>query len=249
MSHYVLVQEPRRKSFYVICGDVDECLIVVDKETSTAPVGTRVTMLRSTGGDVLDVLSAWRVEKRGQARRYRVNSSLGLKFGDQRKVKAMHAFWRSRASRGDVKPGFIVPPHFSTWKELEDEAKKDKFAKTKCLAERLYEKVRRDEFPKRPSRKGAVFVCPTRAGFCTPRGKYDFKYHRYFEVLVTGTIFYADGVMFSRGYNELQKFPNSTWATKDAQGYWRGEHSFEMEQIPELVVHGEVVVIGSAEAA
>jgi hypothetical protein len=81
MSHYVLVQEPRRKSFYVICGDVDECLIVVDKETSTAPVGTRVTMLRSTGGDVLDVLSAWRVEKRGQARRYNINPVLLRDYG------------------------------------------------------------------------------------------------------------------------------------------------------------------------
>lgn len=75
MSHYVLVQAPRKKSFYVICNDVDECLSVVEKETGTAPVGTRVTMLRSTGGGVLDVLSAWRVEKRGQARRYAINSS------------------------------------------------------------------------------------------------------------------------------------------------------------------------------
>lgn len=248
MAYFVLIQEPRQKAFYVMCDDVDDCLTVVEDETKRTPVGTRVTMLRETRSDIMKPLAIWRVEKRGQARRYRVNP-YDLKFGDQRKVSALHAYWRSRAERGDIKPGFVVPPHFSTWKELQDEAKKDKWAKTKYLTERLYEKVRRDEFPKRPSRKGAVFVCPTRAGFCTPKGKYDLKYHRYFEVLVTGTIFYADGVLFSRGYNELEKFPDSTWVIKDAQDYWRGEHSYEMEQIPELVVHGEVVVIGAAEAA
>ena len=82
----MLVQPPRKKSFYVICGDVDQCLAVVDDETSTAPVGTRVTMLRSTGGGVLDVLSAWRVEKRGQARRYTINSSK-ISEGDALRLK------------------------------------------------------------------------------------------------------------------------------------------------------------------
>lgn len=73
MSHLVLVQEPRRKAFYVLCDDVDECLAVVDVETRSTPVGTRVTMLRETEGDVMEPLAMWRVEKRGQARRYKIN--------------------------------------------------------------------------------------------------------------------------------------------------------------------------------
>lgn len=76
MSHYVLVQKPRRKSYYVICEDVDQCLVVVDKEKAITPVGTRITMLRETGTNILEPLSLWRVEKRGEARRYQINPAV-----------------------------------------------------------------------------------------------------------------------------------------------------------------------------
>ncbi len=73
MSHLVLIQKPRKKGVYVRCNDVDECLIVVDKETKRTPVGTRVTMLQETESGLMEPLAFWRVEKRGKARRYAAN--------------------------------------------------------------------------------------------------------------------------------------------------------------------------------
>lgn len=72
-GHYVLIQEPRKDAVYVSCRNVDQCLTVVDEEIHNTPKGTRVTMLRSTGGSVLEPLALWQVERKGKARRYRVN--------------------------------------------------------------------------------------------------------------------------------------------------------------------------------
>lgn len=81
MSHLVLVQEPRQKAFYVVCDDLDDCLTVVEDETANTPIGTRVTVLRDTGSDIMEPLAMWRVEKRGQARRYTVNPVLLRDYG------------------------------------------------------------------------------------------------------------------------------------------------------------------------
>lgn len=248
-GHYVLIQEPRKDAVYVSCRSVDQCLTVVDEEIHNTAKGTRVTMLRSTGGDILEPLALWKVERRGKARRYRVNKSEELTYGDQRKVKGMHAFWRSRVDLGDVKLGFVVPPHFSTWSELEEE-------KAKVTTERLFERVRKEDFPERPSRKGAVFVCSDMTGFCKAETKYDRKWHRFFEVVVTGTVFYTDAVLFSFGHHAMEDClhfrhtgdsarEDNERAEEYAQEYWRGEPTWmEESRLPELVVQGEVVVVG-----
>lgn len=75
IKHVVLVQEPRKKGVYVSCRDVTDCLTVIDTESRTTPVGTRITMLLDSGSSVMEPLSAWRVEKRGHVTRYRINGS------------------------------------------------------------------------------------------------------------------------------------------------------------------------------
>jgi hypothetical protein len=72
LTHYVLIQEPRREGVYVQCRDIDQCLLVVDDELKTNMAGTRVTMFRKDPRQTAELLAMWRVE-RGGPRRYRVN--------------------------------------------------------------------------------------------------------------------------------------------------------------------------------
>lgn len=74
MNHYVLVQSPGKRPFYVRCADLDQCLEVVGSETSKRPVGTRVAITRTRSGhEISDVLGVWHVWHHG-VRRYNINS-------------------------------------------------------------------------------------------------------------------------------------------------------------------------------
>jgi hypothetical protein len=74
VSHYVLIQEPRREGVYVKCKNLDQCMAVVGDELKTNLPGTRVTMFRKDPRQTAELLAIWHIEK-GGARRYMANAS------------------------------------------------------------------------------------------------------------------------------------------------------------------------------
>jgi len=72
--HYVLIQAPRREGVYVRCGDVDQCLEVVEGELGVQAAGTRITMFRKKPRRSAELLGIWRIEPSGP-RRYKINDA------------------------------------------------------------------------------------------------------------------------------------------------------------------------------
>lgn len=127
-------------------------------------------------------------------------------------------YWSARENT-PVPVGFVVP----------------KAVPRDNRVEQIFEYVRKRDFPHRPSRLNAVYVCPSLVGFCDP------KHNNVYEVDIDGKTFLTDGeyftsAIFDARLNHLDRLEG--WATS----YWKGRVMFA----PEIIVHGKVTVIGKA---
>lgn len=132
-------------------------------------------------------------------------------------------YWTASGDASQIKPGFKVPPA----------------PPRQTPVEKIFERVRREEYPDRPSRLGAIYVCPSLKGFCQP-GQEDWETGQpeyIFEVRVQGKTFTTDGEAFT----EARMSGNAEIVESWANTYWSstGMPPF----FPEVLVDGTVTVI------
>lgn len=132
-------------------------------------------------------------------------------------------YWSARGDASQIKPGFKVP-------------------KTKprvTPVEAIFEQVRKEHYPDRPSRLTAIYVCPELGGFCKPGSKdWDtMQPTSIFEVRVQGETFLANAELFSKA-RENEHDPE--YVEDIAKSYWnpKGIPRF----FPEVLVEGTVTV-------
>lgn len=107
--------------------------------------------------------------------------------------------------------------------------------------EEVWEAVREAEFPHRPSRLGAVFVCRKRVGFCDP---HSWPGGQVYEVEVRGRVFVANSECFTEAREAASR---GDWERVESWGrqYWAARGSV-MDILEEVVVDGRVTVIREA---
>jgi len=137
-------------------------------------------------------------------------------------------YW-APSSPGPVSPGFRVPP---SYKSMSDP--KIQQDRTLAQVERVFEEVRQRDFPGRPSRIGAVFVCPALEGFCRT-GK------RVYEVEVQGKTFQTDAEMFTEARINAWRGDPDEYTASWAKSYWEGGTSWQ--GFNEVLAHGTVTVL------
>jgi len=135
-------------------------------------------------------------------------------------------YWAASEAQ-PVNPGFKVP----VWKPRHPKI------------EAIFEEVRLEKFPNRPSRLGAKFVCLHKKGFCQkPTGSF---FHSVHEVRVKGKVFIADMEYFTEvvmrtGGKVTEE--NERLVRSFAEDYWSGN----IIMSPEVIVQGDVTVLGPA---
>lgn len=138
-------------------------------------------------------------------------------------------YWRTIKNPDQIKPGWNVPPFYAKGETLK-------------IVEALFEDIRKKEFPTRPSRVGAVFVCPDlRSQFCR-----DSK-ATVFEVAVKGNTFATDSdyISSAAGYAVNIRYKvgdmgeNMEQIRDLARSYWKGSPAAD-----EIIVDGTVTILG-----
>jgi len=135
-------------------------------------------------------------------------------------------YWKARGNR-PVPIGFQVPPSIKSLSSLRDPVSRK--------LEALFEEIRANEFPNRPSRIGSVFVCPDdnlAFGWCDPRKG------TVYEVQVTGKVFETNLELYTEA-SERARFREWVGVPEIIREYWGGKYP----QVPEVLVGGKVVVI------
>ena len=143
----------------------------------------------------------------------------------------MPYYWSAR-QKEHVEPGFRIPG----WDP-------SRGGPEVVRLEAIWEEVRQSEFPDRPSRLGAVFVCPSlRCMFCDPKSwRNDPSYGGgVYEVSVSGNRFVANSECFTEARQDASR---GEWKRVREWGhqYWRGGAG-GMESLKEVIVQGTVTV-------
>lgn len=142
-----------------------------------------------------------------------------LAFHRRVKEASKEYYWHARES-GKVSPGFLVPPA-RTWQSPRHRE-----------LESIFEQVRKEKYPNRPSRIGARFVCPALEGFCS--------WSPVYKVLVEGKTFIADAEMYTMAIELLEKGAPKERIRSLADQYWKYDHKGHSQ---EVVVQGKVTVL------
>lgn len=103
--------------------------------------------------------------------------------------------------------------------------------------EKIFEEVRKKDFPGRPSRMTAIYVDTD------PRNIE--SYGIIYAVDVKGNIFETDQAIFTEACFEAQKNHDEK-VVQRARDYWKGDERRKLAE-PEIIVNGEVTIIGIAD--
>jgi len=129
-------------------------------------------------------------------------------------------FWVPKLGGKDFKPGDIVPKFTGIMESFD--------------VEEVFEEIREDEFPDRPSRLNNNFVYPTIEGALA-----DFE-DRFYEVEATGKVFYTDLTLWSEG--EDIYYGHDEEATSNViREYWKG--SLHIDKNTEAIIDGVVKIV------
>jgi len=148
--------------------------------------------------------------------------------------KANGKYYWSPRDQGLVKPGFRVPPARLPLHPTRPEHKR---------VEAIFEKVRREQFPNRPSRIGAKFVCPSLKGWCKPKVVGTGSGSGIYEVSVSGKVFETDSEYYTEAAFAAGSRADDETLSSWAESYWEGRSGAPF--FPEVVVQGTVTVIRS----
>lgn len=142
----------------------------------------------------------------------------------------MTYYWAARKPES-IEPGFRVPG----WDP-------SRGGPDVVRLEDIWEEVRRADFPDKPSRLGAVFVCRRLKGFCNPKGLFVEPPWGggVYEVSVRGKTFIANSECFTAARQDAQR---GDWNSVRGWGrqYW-AEKGPVMDILEEVVVQGTVIV-------
>ena len=118
------------------------------------------------------------------------------------------------------------------------------------LLEEVMEDVRQEEFPERPSRLGAIFLCPA-LSICVREWTEDRPY--VFEVEAEGNWFMTSGRTYNNIINRARKlwtkspdvpdFISDRKLMKEIRRYWQGSAFVKAGDLNEVVLQGEAVVV------
>jgi hypothetical protein len=146
------------------------------------------------------------------------------------------------ASYEHIEPGDYIRP-VEQWKK--GKAFND-------MMEEYMELIRQEEFPDRPSRLGAIFLCPT-LSICEKEWVGDRPY--IFEVEADGDWFMTSGLVFNNIINRAAALHRQgkfgTYTTdkkllKEIRRYWKGTVTASAGAMPEIVLQGDAVAVGTA---
>jgi hypothetical protein len=145
-------------------------------------------------------------------------------------VTAAKRFYWSAREATPVEPGFVVP-HARTADAVRH---KD--------VERIFEQVRKQVAPGKPSRIGAIYVCPSMKGFCrlknnwiAPGGIYEVKAQG--KTFLTNASLYTEAILgWERRHDERDV---EIWA----KSYWEWTGKVPDHDFAEVIVQGNVVVV------
>lgn len=137
-------------------------------------------------------------------------------------------FWA--AKERPVPPGFVIPPFFRSLGEVP--------AGPNVLVEKIFERIRQQEFPHRPSRIGAIFLCDSPVGFCKQKpGKF---IHR---VEAQGKAFKTNAECYTEAFWTAYRHPEQISTIESwAREYWGGKSHAPF--FPEIVLQGTAQVKG-----
>ena len=126
--------------------------------------------------------------------------------------------------------------YFSTSKRF----KKGDFLKRKLSTnetEVFAEKIRKEKYPGKPSRIGALFVAPTFAA----AKEWAFHGGTVYKVKITGKVHLADGEVWTDIDTAIED-NDLKLAEKYAIQYWKGEKPFN--RLLEYIIDGKVEILG-----
>lgn len=141
--------------------------------------------------------------------------------------KAQKIYYWTASSSKPVPPGTRVPAARISMNP-ENEAHR--------RIEEIFERVRREEFPNRPSRIGAKFVCPSLKGFCRADG-----YKKVYQVKVSGKAFQTNAEYYTEAFYSARGGASDERLASWARSYWKGGRA---PFFPEVIVQGTVTIIG-----
>lgn len=151
------------------------------------------------------------------------------RLGQLRRVKNQVWFWAA-SQPGELPAGFVVP-------------KTKMPSGDRKVGEQLAEKIRKEHFPKMPSRIGNHFICHSLEGFC---GKGSWL-GKVYKVMVTGQVVTLD----SGWYSMLDLFGFMSRITdtdvERMKAYWSGERTEDWDFKPETILKGKAIILGPAE--
>jgi len=132
----------------------------------------------------------------------------------------------------DIKPGTVLKP--SGFAGYDPEARD---------LEILVEKIRKEEYPSRPSRINAVFVAPTEED--ARAWQFGARNQAIYRVVIdpSADFFQTDGATWTEARSKFASKLRET-ASGFIREYWEGGAMCSSYKLPELIVQGKVTVTG-----
>jgi hypothetical protein len=149
------------------------------------------------------------------------------------RVSGQQTYYWSARDPGGVKPGFRVPPARTG-------------SRFKAM-EAIFERVRKRVAPGKPSRIGAIFVCPDRTGFCRPdqRGGGIYEVEVRGETFLTNASLWTEAIMNWERSRQTER--DEEYAEGWAEDYWTHTGAVNPYDFSEVIVQGTVTVIRRVE--
>lgn len=138
-------------------------------------------------------------------------------------------YWAARDAQ-PVEPGFVVPP-----------ARTAEMGRHKDL-EQIFERVRKQVAPGKPSRIGAIYVCPSPEGFCRLKGNWNAPGGIY-EVAVQGKTFLTNASYYTEAIYKWESDRSEETAERWAKQYWEWTGKVPKHDFAEVIVQGKVTVL------
>ena len=138
-------------------------------------------------------------------------------------------YWAAR-DKHPVEPGFVIPRA----RTAEAERHKD--------LELIFERVRKQVAPGKPSRIGAVYVCPSLKGFCSLRSNWGAPGGVY-AVAVQGQTFLTNASHYTEAIINWERRQDMAIAESWARSYWEWTGKVSDYDFAEVIVQGTVTVI------
>jgi len=138
-------------------------------------------------------------------------------------------YWAARDPR-PVEPGFVVPPARTAEMERHKEL------------ELIFERVRKQVAPGKPSRIGAIYVCPSLEGFCRRDHNWSAEGGVY-EVAVQGKTFLTNASYYTEAIFNWERQQDVASAERWAKQYWEWKGKVPKLFFAEVIVQGKVTVL------